>query len=86
VVLQDQDGMGGNIEQFSLMVDRPDDESGESWILMRSETFSMNRSPTMMLGNREFLMLPVGLVEKGTDFDLVCYRKMTYDDGVEGES
>ena len=74
-----------NIRQSALFVDRSGEQNGESWMLMKSDTFSSNRSPIMTLGKQKFLLLPVGLVEKGVDFDWVSYRKMAYDDGAEAE-
>ncbi len=81
VALHDHESNLDKTRQFALFVDRPDGQSGESWILMKSDTFSMNHSPTMTLGKQEFLMVPVGLIEKGADFDWVSYRMMVNDNG-----
>jgi len=80
VELHDPEDNLAHLQQTALLVDRPDEQNGESWILMRSDTFSLNRSPAMMLGKQQFLLLPVGLVEKGADFDWVTYRKMVSED------
>lgn len=67
----------------ALFLERPEDESGESWILMKPDTFILNQSPTMLLGNQSYLMLPLGIEEKGDDFDVVRYRKMEQDNNTE---
>ena len=78
VVLRDK-GSINNTEQRALFLDRPEEQGGESWILMKSDTFTSSYSPTMKLGGQSFLMLPLGLEEKGVDFDIVRYRKMAKD-------
>jgi hypothetical protein len=35
----------------------------------------------MWLGELSYLMMPLGVVEKGSDFDLVRYRPMLQDSG-----
>ena len=82
-VLLDNESSLDNIRQPVLFVDRSEEQGGESWILMKADTFSMNRSPTMTIGKQEFLLLPVGLVEKGENFDWVTYRRMVSDDGFD---
>ena len=67
----------------ALFLERPEDESGESWILMKPDTFSINQSPSMLQGDQSFLMLPLGLEEKGDDFDVARYRKMEHDTSAE---
>jgi len=67
----------------ALFLERPDDQNAESWLLMKTDTFSINQSPTMLLGDQSFLMLPLALEEKGADFDIVRYRKMEHDNNVE---
>lgn len=67
----------------ALFLERPEDQAGESWILMKPDTFNINQSPSMLLGEQSYLMMPLGLEEKGDDFDVVRYRKMEHDNSVE---
>jgi hypothetical protein len=78
VVLRDQSGDAG---YSALLLDGPAEQGGESLLLMNADTFSISRSPTMTLDELSFLLMPLGLVEKGVDFELVRYRKMAHDDG-----
>jgi hypothetical protein len=76
VELHDPEDNLARLRQTALLIERTDQQNGESWMLMKPDTFSLNYSPAMKLGTRQFLLLPVGLVEKGADFDWVTYRKM----------
>lgn len=82
VLLQEKSFGTDDIRNAALMVERQED-AGESWLMVKSDTFSTNRSPTMTDGEFEFLLLPVGVIEKGEDFDLVRYRKMSHEQGSE---
>lgn len=66
----------GKAASLALLLDLSDAQSGESWMLVQSDTYSANISPTMKLGEQRYLLMPLALVEKGEDFDLVRYRKM----------
>lgn len=83
VVLHGHDGINADADYSALLLDGSDEEVGQSLVLMKSDTFSINRSPTMTLDERKFLLLPLGLVEKGVDFDLARYRKMVHDNSSE---
>jgi hypothetical protein len=76
VILNGYDGVNTDADHPALLLDKPDAQNGESWILMQSDTYSINRSPIMKTENQNFLLLPLGLVEKGADFDMARYRKM----------
>ncbi len=65
--------------QVALYLNRPNDTSGEAWLLMRPGTFSPNRSLNMSLGDKGYLLLPLALVESGDDYDLARYRRMEQD-------
>lgn len=67
----------------ALYLERPEEQAGESWILMKPDTFAINQSPSMLLGEQSYLMMPLGLEEKGDDFDVVRYRKMEHDNSME---
>jgi len=83
VVMHGHDGINVDAGYSALLLDGSDEEAGQSLLLMKSDTFSINRSPTMTLDEQSFLLLPLGLVEKGVDFDLVRYRKMVQDSAGE---
>jgi hypothetical protein len=69
----------------ALLLDRPDEGGGETWLLLKSDLFNSNHSPMMKICGERFLMLPLKLEEKGDDFDLVCYRKMVKDNSNANE-
>lgn len=79
VTLRGHDVINADAIQFALLLDKPDAQDGEGWLLMMPDSFSMHRSPTMMVDDQDFLLLPLALVEKGADFDLARYRKMAQD-------
>jgi hypothetical protein len=79
VTLKGYDGINDGVDHHALLLEKPDAQNGESWVLMRTDSFSINRSPIMRTNHQKYLMLPVGLVEKGADFDLARYRKMEQD-------
>jgi len=82
VLVTDPD-RGAEAAHSALLLDRTDEQGRESWMLVKPDTFSVNRSPTMMLGEKSYLLMPLALVEKGDDFDLVRYRKMAQETGGE---
>lgn len=63
----------------ALYLNRPADTSGEAWLLMKPDTFSLNRSLNMDMGGKGYLLLPLALVESGDDYDLARYRRMEQD-------
>jgi len=69
--------------QVAMYLNRPADASGESWLLLKPNTFSANRSLKMELGGKQHLLLPLSLVESGEDYDLARYRRMEQDDSAE---
>jgi hypothetical protein len=69
--------------QVALYLNRPTDTSGEAWLLMKPGTFSPNRSLSMELGGKGYLLLPLALVESGDDYDLARYRRMEQDTAAE---
>lgn len=79
VTLRGYDGIRSDAVHPALLLDKPDAQDGEGWVLMKPNSFSMNLSPAMMLGEQRYLLLPLALVEKGADFDLARYRKMEQD-------
>ncbi|HQS57234.1 MAG: hypothetical protein B7Y56_00295 [Gallionellales bacterium 35-53-114] len=79
IILHAPEGSSEDARQAALLLDKADLQDGESLVLMKQDTFSANRSPTMTLGEQSFLLMPMALVEKGMDFELVRYRKMAQD-------
>ncbi|HEU0186552.1 MAG TPA: hypothetical protein VFR06_01520 [Gallionellaceae bacterium] len=79
VKLRINEGMNAGATQQALLLDKPDARDGEGWLVMQPDSYSSSRSPTLLQDENEFLMLPLGLVEKGEDFDLAHYRKMKQD-------
>ncbi|MDH2917021.1 MAG: hypothetical protein PXX77_09120 [Gallionella sp.] len=68
---------------IGLYLNRPADTSGEAWLLMKPETFSGSKSLLMQLDNKEYLLLPLSMIERGDDYDLARYRMMEQDTGSE---
>lgn len=66
-------------EQAALYLSRPNDNSGEAWLLMRPDTFSASHSLNMLLNGKRYLLMPLARVESGEDYDLVRYRMMLQD-------
>jgi len=81
IVLNDPEIGHVDANHLALLVQRAEEKGDESLILMKSDTFSINRSPTMTLDNQNYLLMPMALIEKGPDFDLVRYRKMKQESG-----
>jgi hypothetical protein len=69
--------------QMALYLNRPGDTSGEAWLLMKPDTFAPNRSLSMYMSDKDYLLLPLALVESGDDYDLVRYRQMEQDTSAE---
>ncbi len=74
---RDHSGSGEN--NLALYLNKPNDNSGEAWLLMKPGAFLANRSFNMGIGDKTYLLLPLGLVESGEDYDLARYRKMEQD-------
>jgi hypothetical protein len=83
VALHGHDGVRADAVHLALLLDKKEAQDGEALVLMKQDSFSIHRSPTMMADEQSFLMLPLGLVEKGTDFDLARYRKMAQEGSEE---
>ena len=79
VTLNGFEGGDTDADHPALLLEKNDAPNGESWIIVQSDTFSVNRSPTMRSDHQKFLLLPIALVEKGADFDLARYRKMEHE-------
>lgn len=67
----------------ALYLNKVNDNSGEAWLLMQPGTFLPSRSFNMKLAGKTYLLLSLGLIESGDDYDLARYRKMEQDTSVE---
>lgn len=77
VALSQSGGGGGGFEdgQLALWLQaKPGDSSGEARLLMKADTFSPHRSLQTQLEGRSYLLIPIGLQEKGNDYDLARFR------------
>lgn len=77
--LKDQSVFGAEKDLAGIYLNRPADTSGEAWLLMQPEIFSGNRSLTTQMDGKDFLLMPLALVEHGNDYDLARYRMMEQD-------
>jgi hypothetical protein len=73
-----EEGVEKDID-VGMYLNRPNDTSGEAWLLMKPDTFSPNHSLNMDMDGKTFLLLPVALVESGDDYDLARYRLMEHE-------
>jgi len=71
--------VAGIAAKLALLLDYAESQNGESWILVPVDTFSPKTNLSMRLGNKNNLLLPIDIVEKGEDFELVRYRRMEQD-------
>ena len=83
VPLRDYANPDGAAVQIGMYLNRPNDSSGEAWLLMKHDAFVITRSLKMELGGKEYLLLPLALVEQGEDYDLARYRMMAQEAGSE---
>ena len=76
-VALNQSGGAGGLEdgQPALWLRaRQEDPSGEARLLMRADIYSPHRSLKTQLDGKNYLLMPIGLQEKGNDYDLVRFR------------
>jgi len=66
-------------ERPAMWLNNPGDNSGEARLLMSHDTFSSSRSLHVRLGDKNYLLMPLELVEKGADYDLARYRRIEED-------
>ena len=77
VVLNQNSVPGGAIEngQPALWLKaRRNDSISEGQLLMGADTFSPGRSLQIIMDGKNYLLMPVGLQEKGLDYDLAKFR------------
>lgn len=62
------------------------DTSGEVQLLMRVDAFSDSRSLQTEIDEKSYLLIPAGLVEKGSDYDLAKFRLVEQEGSHHDES
>lgn len=62
------------IDQHALWLKDQRDSQEEVRLLMSSDTFSTHRSMHASFESKNYLLIPLSLLEKGDDFDLARYR------------
>lgn len=77
-----EEGVEKDIE-VAMYLNRPNDSSGEAWLLMKPDSFSPSHSMNMEMDGKTFLLLPLALVESGDDYDLARYRRMEHESVAE---
>ncbi len=60
--------------------------SGEVQILMHVDAYSDGRSLQTEIDEKSFLLIPIGLVEKGADYDLAKFRLVEQEGSHHDES
>ena len=63
------------------LVAKPGDPSGEARLLMKVDAFIAQRSLQTSLEGRNYLLMPLGLDEKGLDYDLARFRVIEQETG-----
>jgi len=87
VAISQSGGGGGGFEdgQPALWLEaRQGEASGETQLLMmKADTFSANRSLQIRLNEKNYLLIPNKLLEKGLDYDLASFRRIEQESGSE---
>jgi len=68
-------------EQHAIWLSNANDVSGEVSLLMSPGAFSEGSSLHVKLDSKNYLLMPLALLEKGADYDLARYRKIEEDVG-----
>lgn len=58
-------------------------DKGEARLLLSPDTFSTNRSLHVNFDGKNYLLMPLALMEKGEDFDFARYRRIEEDTGAD---
>ena len=85
VVMHSPNGSIAGSGQTALWLRKPGDDTGEVCLLMNPDAFSMNLSLHVQFEGNGYLLIPLMLLEKGVDYDLVRYRKVAEDTGAVDE-
>lgn len=65
---------------------KENEAAGETLLLMKADTFSPGRSLKILLNGKEYLLMPLGLQERGLDYDLAKFRFVVQEAASTGES
>ena len=68
--------------EIALWLGKPGDDAGEVCLLMGAHDFSMSRSLNVQFEGKDYLLIPLALLERGGDYDLARYRKVEEDSTV----
>lgn len=68
-------------EQRAIWLNNASDDSGEVSLLMSPGAFSDSSSLHVKLSDKNYLLMPLALLEKGADYDLARYRQIEEDVG-----
>ena len=68
------DNEPGNVKPALWLYAKPNDSSGEAQLMMTADTFSPSRSLKIQLDEKNYLLIPIGLQEKGLDYDLAKFK------------
>ncbi len=75
VYLDQHDSELGNGHPALWLYAKPDKPThGVQLLLMRADTFSSSRSLKIALDEKNYLLMPIGLQEKGLDYDLAKFK------------
>ena len=69
----------GEADYLAIYLNKPNDNSGEASLLMKPGSFLPSRSFRMEMDGKTYLLLSLGLIESGDDYDLARYRKIEQD-------
>lgn len=78
-------GDNADEEQPALWLQGSGGDAGEIRILMGSDSFSGSRSLHAKVAGKNYLLMPLALVEKGADYDLARFRQIE-EDTSEGDA
>ncbi len=84
VMLNEKDaaaGSAGSGQPALWLYARQNDKTGEAQMLMKADTFSPSRSLQILLGGKNYLLMPNVLEEKGLDYDLAKFRFVVKESG-----
>lgn len=73
---------GASREQRAVLLNVAEN-AGDVRLLMNPGAFSPDRSLQARLGGKNYLLMPLAVLEKGKDYDLAFYRKIEEESGVD---
>ena len=74
VMVNEKDAVSDSGQRALWLYARQDDKTGEAQMLMQTDTFASNQSLQILLGGKNYLLMPNVLEEKGLDYDLAKFR------------